>query len=306
MAYKSHIWLSCDDVDRVLNALPKYNLFGLNDASYEQAKVIVLPVPYDSTSSYRTGSRDAPHAIIDASRNLELYSEELDYDISKIGIYTLEELAPHMGSPEAMVGRIEKEVGIILDDGKVPLILGGEHTVALGAIKAMARKYKDFSVVSFDAHSDSREEFMGTKYSHSCVMARVREFCKSCYIVGVRSTDELSKKKYEKQMLFMKDVKKISADNIAKKIIEHTAQNIYMTFDFDVLDPSEMPSVGTPEPSGLRFAELTEILRIVLKNKKLLGLDFTELNPIPGLIAPNYLAAKLIYLTLGYAYKTEK
>ena len=293
-------------MDRVLNALPKYNLFGLDDASYEKAKVVVLPVPYDSTSSYRAGSRDAPHAIIEASRNLELYSEELNMDISSIGIYTLEELAPHMGSPEAMIGRIENEINIILNDGKLPLILGGEHTVALGAIKAMTHRHKDFSIVSFDAHSDSREEFMGTKYSHACVMSRARELCKSCYTVGVRSTDEPSRKKYGKQMLFMKDVKKRNADSIAKKIIENTAKNIYITFDFDVIDPSEMPSVGTPEPNGLRFAELTDMLRIVLKRKNLLGLDFTELNPIPGLIAPNYLAAKLIYLTLGYAHKTGK
>jgi len=298
--------LNCDKMDRVLNALPKYNLFGLNNSSYENARVVVLPVPYDSTSSYRAGSRDAPHAIIDASRNLELYSEELDGDISKTGIYTLEELAPHMGSPEAMVERVEKEINIILDDDKMPLILGGEHTVALGAIKALAHKHKDFSVVSFDAHSDSREELFSTKYSHACVMARARESCKSCYTVGVRSTDKPSKEKYGKQMLFMKDIRKMNAGGIAKKIIENTARNIYITFDFDVIDPSEMPSVGTPEPDGLHFAELTEILRGVLENKKLLGLDFTELNPIAGLIAPNYLAAKLIYLTLGYAYRANK
>ncbi len=290
---------------RVLNAMPPYNLFGLEDQDYEKAKVVVLPVPYDSTSTYRTGSRDGPRAIIEASRPMELYSEELDADISKIGIYTLEEIEPDLDSPKKTVDRIAKEVSIILDDSKMPLLLGGEHTIAVGAIAAVSKKFKDFSVLHFDAHSDSRDEFMGSKYCHACIMARARELCKSCYSVGVRSTDEESARKYSKDTLYMKDMQGMSTKQIVDKILENTEKNLYITIDLDVLDPSEMPSTGTPEPGGMRYNELKGILKGLLKERKLIGIDFNEMCPIPGLTAPNFLAAKLIYATLGYAFSNK-
>ena len=288
---------------KILNAMPPYNLFGIEEQDYDKAKVVVLPVPYDSTSTYKVGSREGPHAIIEASRPMEFYSEELGRDISSIGIYTLDELAPDFDSPKKMVDRIAREVSLILEDSKVPLLLGGEHTIAIGAVKSIAGKYKDFSVLHFDAHSDSYDEFFSTKYCHACVMARIREMCKSCYSVGVRSTREETVKKYGSSTLYMKETRKMTAKQIVDKILDNTKKNIYITIDLDVLDPSEMPSTGTPEPGGMLYNDLKEVLKGVLKEKNLIGIDFNELCPIPGMVAPNFLAAKLIYLTLGYAFK---
>lgn len=291
---------------RLLHSLPPYNLFGLEEQDYGSAKVAVLPVPYDSTASYRAGSREGPHAIIQASRNLELYSAELDRDISKIGIYTLEELEPDVNSAEGMAKRIEKEVGIILGDSKVPFLLGGDHSISIGAIRAVADAEKDFSVLHFDAHSDSRNEYMGSRYSHACVTARARELAKNCFSVGVRSLDEDSARAYRKEMLYMSDVRELGAEKAAKAIIRNTAGSIYLTIDLDVLDPGIMPSVGTPEPDGMDFGTITGILKTVLEKKKLLGLDMTELCPIPGMVAPDYTAAKLAYLILGYAFAKKE
>ena len=286
---------------QILNSAAPYNLFGLEDQSYEKAKFVVLPVPYDSTMSYGSGSRDGPDAIIRASRHIELYSEELGFSPADAGIYTLEQLEPDVSGPEAMVKRIAREVSIIIDDGKVPLLLGGEHTVALGAVMAIANAGDDFSVLHFDAHSDSREEFMNSKYSHACVMARIRDMCKSTYSVGVRSIDEQGYSKYSKDILYMKDMRTMSDEAIVNSISKHIKENVYITIDLDVLDPSEMPSVGTPEPGGMRYTSLINILSGVLKGRKLIGADISELAPIPGMRAPDYLAAKLAYGLVGMA-----
>ncbi len=287
----------------VLNTTAPYNLFGLEGQDYKTAKVAVLPVPYDSTSTFKVGSREGPRAIIDASRALELYSEEFDEVIAdKIGIFTLDEIAPDYNSPEGMVNRIAKEVSIVLEDGKMPLLLGGEHTIAVGAVKAIAKKYKDFSVLHFDAHADSRDEFMSTKYCHACVMARIREMCKSCFSVGVRSIDKDSAHEHEKEIFYLKDMRGMDGKKIIDTILKNTKENIYITLDLDVLDPSEMPSTGTPEPDGMCYSQLKSIMKGVLAKKKLIGMDVNELNPIPGMVAPNFLAAKLIYQTLGYAF----
>lgn len=289
---------------KILNSLPPYNLFGLEDQDYKNAKVVAVPVPYDSTTTYRAGTRDGPRAIIEASRNMELYSEETGSDISKIGIFTTDEIAPDVSSPENMVKRIEAEIKPIIEDKKIPLLLGGEHTISLGSIRALAKAGKNFTLLHFDAHSDSREELAGSKFCHACVVARAQEYCKS-YSVGVRSIDERSAKK-SKNILLMKDIYEMETKEIVKSILKNTSKDIYLSVDLDVLDPSEMPSVGTPEPEGFTYHQLKEIIKGVVKESNVVGLDVVELNPIPGFAAPNYLAAKLIYLTLGFAFDSKK
>lgn len=284
-----------------LNQTAPYNLFGIEDTDYKSSKIIVLPIPYDSTTSYKTGTRDGPRAIIDASRYLEPYNEELNTDISKIGIFTMKEMMPNVSSPEAMAKEIRKEVSVILNDSKIPLLLGGDHSISIGALAAVAESGKEFSVLHFDAHSDSRDSFMGSKYSHASVMARAREVCDRCYSVGVRSINKEGMEKHSGDILFRKDMHGKSLGEIVDIISSKIKKDVYLTIDFDVLDPSEMPSVGTPEPDGLKFYELIFIIKEIFKHKNIIGLDFTELAPIPGMIAPNYLAAKLIYLILGYA-----
>ncbi len=287
----------------VLNQMPPYNLFGLEDVSYEKAKIAVLPIPYDSTSTYKTGSREGPGAIIEASRNMELYDYEIGKDISKIGIYTLETMAPDLSSTEKMVSNIRDELMPVIQDGKIPLLIGGEHTIAIGGISALSKSVKKpFSVLHFDAHSDSRDEIYGAKYCHACILARVMELGIDTYSVGIRSIDKESAKAYSRRMLFRERMHSMPIDEIVEAIISNTKEDIYLTFDFDVLDPSIMPSTGTPEPDGLDYHETAMILKGVLSAKNLIGMDFTELNPIPGNIAPDFLAAKLIYKTIGFAY----
>jgi agmatinase len=285
---------------KILNSAQPYNLFGLEDQDYNKSKVVAVPIPYDSTTTYRSGTRDGPRAIIEASRTVELYNEETGTDISKIGIFTTDEILPDFSSPENMVKRIEKEIIPILDDGKMPLLLGGEHTVSLGGLTPIAKNNKDITYLQFDAHSDSRDTFMGSKYCHACVVSRAREMCDT-YSVGLRSVTEEDSK--NKNVLFMKDIHKLNTKEVVETILKNTKNDIYLSVDLDVIDPSEMPSTGTPEPDGLSFYQLKEIIKGIVSERKVLGMDFVELNPIPGFIAPNYLAAKLIYLTLGYTFK---
>ncbi len=286
-----------------LNAMPKYNLFGLEEQDYEKAKVVVLPVPYDATSTYKPGARNGPHAIIEASRNIELYSYELGKNISEIGIYTTDEIAPDFSSPENMIKRINKEVSIVLDDGKVPMLLGGEHTITLGALSALHFHNEELSVLQFDAHADSYDEIFGSRYTHASVMARAKELYNSTFQVGIRSIDKDSAQKIDKtRTLFMDQIHSMSDEEIIDAIVDATEEKLYITIDLDVLDPSEMPSVGTPEPDGMRFWQLSKILNGIAKKKKLAGIDIVELNPIPYLHAPDFLAAKLAYLSIGYFF----
>jgi agmatinase len=228
---------------------------------------------------------------------MELYNEETGKDISSIGIFTTDEIAPDFSSPENMVKRIEKEVIHVLDDRKMPLLIGGEHTVSLGSLRPIAAQNKKMTFLHFDAHSDMRDSFMGSKYCHACVAARAKELCNT-YGVGIRSTDEEGAKRGGKSLLYMKDMHSMDTKGIIENIVKNTQEKVYISVDLDVIDPSEMPSVGTPEPDGLSFLQIKEIIKGVTRKKKILGMDFVELNPIPGFVAPNYLAAKLIYYAL--------
>ena len=231
---------------------------------------------------------------------MELYSYELSADVSKIGICTLQSMAPDVSSPENMLVKIKDEVGIILDDKKIPLLIGGEHTITIGALQALKERGRDVTLIQFDAHADSRDELLGSKYMHATVAARAKELCGSVFQVGLRSIDAESVTKADRQsMLFMEDIRRMGMSEAISVIVDATKSNVYLSIDLDVLDPSEMPSVGTPEPDGLRFFELVKMIKGIADRKQLAGLDFTELCPIPGMHAPDYLAAKLIYLTLG-------
>jgi agmatinase len=158
-------------------------------------------------------------------------------------------------------------------------------------------------VIHFDAHSDSRDTFFGSKYCHACVIARAREVCDSVYSVGIRSTEEEGYKKHRNSTIYRMDMHEKTTQEVVDFLVENTKQNVYITVDLDVLDPSEMPSLGTPEPDGLSYHELLSIIKGILSKKKLVGADFVELAPIPGMIAPDYLAAKLILMTIGYGVK---
>lgn len=281
--------------------LEPYNFGGLEKQDYQSSKVVIFPVPYESTTYYKSGTKEGPQAIIDASRHMELYDAELEKDISQVGIFTLPELEPSKDSPKETLLRVERVITKILSDKKFPLMLGGEHSITLGAVSAFKKKYpRNLSVLQLDAHTDLREKFEGTKYHQGSIMRRVRELNISVTQVGIRSMSE-----EEAEYIKKEKIKNIFyAPKIPiERIIATLKKNVYLTFDLDALDPSIMPSVGTPEPGGLGWYETLQIIKKVAEKRRIVGADVVELCPIPGLIAPDFLAAKLVYKIIGYAVK---
>jgi agmatinase len=267
-------------------------------SDYGNSRFVILPVPYEQTTTYKTGTKEGPQAIITASKQVELFDEELKTEAYKVGIYTAEELEPTSKGPEEMIKRIYRAGREFLKDRKVIVMLGGEHTVSIGMIKAYREKYKDLSVLQLDAHADLRQSYQGSRFSHACTMRRVREFAPAIQ-VGIRnlSLEEHNWVKRNKIRLFYaREKEKITIDQIIDSLLE----NVYLTFDLDFLDPSIMPSVGTPEPGGYLWYETLELLRAAAQKVNIVGFDIVELCPQPGNIAPDFLAAKMIYKLIGY------
>ena len=270
------------------------------DHVYEEARIVVVPVPYDSTTSFRAGSRYAPAAIIDASRHLEDFDVELRIDPSEQGIYTLPEISPDMSGPKSLVRQIQSAVAQILSDGKIPAVLGGEHTVATGAVFACAEQYDDLSVLYLDAHADLRDSYMGTRWGHASVAARVSEIC-PLVEVGARS---ISAAEYS----FSKSVgipihfwpPDGNYSDLIAKVCAQLSSNVYISIDLDALDPSIMSAVGTPEPGGMTWRETTALLRQVAVESNVVGFDIVELSPEEGPVACSSTAARLAYKMMGY------
>lgn len=280
----------------------RYNFGALpeNLTQYETSTAVILPVPYDSTSSYRAGTREGPRAIIAASRQVELFDEELLEDVSLRGIHTLGELIPDMRGPERMIERVCNVSKEILTDKKMLVTLGGEHSITLGVVQALAEKYPDLSVLQIDAHLDMRESYEESIYNHACVMRRIFEIC-SITQVGIRNFSH-------EEHIFIKahNLKPFYALNMYKNngwyddVVAHLGPNVYITIDLDGLDPSIMPSVSTPEPGGLGWYETLRLLKMVCGRKKIVGFDVMELCPNPTDISSDFTAAKLVYKLIGY------
>lgn len=279
-----------------------YNFGGINSkySQYETSKVVVLLIPYDSTTSYKGGAREGPEAIVRASRNLEVYDEELGQEIHKVGIHTFAEIQPSLKSPEENIKVVKAVTTKVVYDGKLPVILGGEHTLSIGAIQALKGKYQGLSVLQLDAHPDLMDESEDTKYSHACVMRRVYEICPFVQ-VGIRCVS-LAESNFIKE----NGLKTVSARQWLSKekgvdfVLSNLTEDVYVTIDLDVFDPSEMPAVGTPEPGGLGWYGVVDLLRSVTLDKNVVGFDVVELCPQGGNIAPDFLAAKLAYKLIGY------
>jgi len=277
-----------------------FNFGGMTNQDYPKAKVVILPVPYESTTYYRSGTKNGPQAIIDASRHMELYDINLKKSIKETDIFTLEALEPSKNLPKETVLRIKDVIERILEDKKIPVMLGGEHSITTGAISAFKEKCFDFSVLQIDAHSDLRDEFQDTKYHHGCVMRRVRNLNSSAVQVGIRSVSP-----EEAEYIESKKVNNIFyyPDLPIDKIVSTLKENVYLTFDLDALDPSIMPAVGTPEPGGLSWYEAINLIEKVGRERKIIGADVVELSPIPSMIAPDFLSAKLVYKIISYIIK---
>jgi agmatinase len=280
---------------------PHVNFASLDedDSSFERSRVVVLPVPYDSTVTARAGTRDGPRAIIEASADMELYDVGLGIEPWRHGIHTLPELAPHTGSPEAMAERIEAVVGELLDAGKFVVTLGGEHTVAVGAVRAHAKRTPGLSVLAFDAHSDMRDEYLDSRFNHACTLRRAHEHAPVTQ-VGLRSAsfeDAAFVRDEGLGFYSPKDFRLAGVDAVAARL----SDTVYITIDLDSFDPAEMAAVGTPEPGGLHWDEVSDLLIAVTKTKRVVGFDVTELSPSLGPRSCAQLAAKLTYRLIGLA-----
>ncbi len=277
--------------------------------SFDDAKVVVVPVPYDATASYGSGTRYGPSAIIEASSQLELYDIELGKNTcDSLPVYTMDELAISKGSPEKTLETVKQAVGRIRELGKRPVVLGGEHSITSGAVAGLGEKV---SVLQIDAHADLRDSYEGTKYSHASVMRRIHEMSDEVVQVGIRSMSdeeaEFAKEKkvdifYADQLIQNKENGRISKGDI-EKIASKLTGNLYVTVDVDGFDPSVVPGTGTPEPGGLLWHDVLDIMRAV-SSKNVVGFDIVEVLPSPPFRTSEFLAAKLAYKMMGYFWST--
>ena len=271
-------------------------------ASFDNAKAIILPIPLESTTSYVNGTRNGPREILVASSHMELWDEELNTDIHGIGIYTLPEMELPFDDMGELMAEIRRVVAAIVEHDKFPIVLGGEHSITSPVVAAMAAKHPGLSVLQIDAHADLRDCYMGTRYNHACAMRRVLEFAR-CTQVGIRSlsTEEAKAAPTLPTDIFF-DVNMRRDKNWIEQVVESLGETVYITIDCDGMDPAIMPAVGTPEPGGLSWYEMLSLLRSVISNRHVVGCDLVELCPIPGMVAPNFLCAKLVYKILTYRF----
>jgi agmatinase len=268
----------------------------------DTARIAVIPAPYDGTTTWLKGADRGPEAIIEASAHLELYDIETDSEVYHRGILTEEPVAGQ-ASPEAMIQLVQERVERQLESGRFPVLLGGEHSVSLGAVRAISGWYKDLCVLQLDAHADLREEFEGSPYNHACVMARIRELAPIVQ-VGIRSMDASEKAALDPRRVFF-------AESLAERphwiaeVLALLSPRVYLTFDLDALDPAIMPSTGTPEPGGLGWYQTLELLKLLCAERELVGFDLVELCPGASR-APDFLAAKLVYKLLSYRFEGAK
>ncbi len=291
------------------NTIKNYIALEEEYSSLKKSKVVVMPVPYDKTATYIKGTVNGPEAIIDASKKMELFDEELNQETYKIGIHTMEPLPVQDMAPEAMVEKVYASTLELLKANKFPVLLGGEHSLSIGSVKAFKEVYPDLSVLHLDAHYDMRDEYYGSKLNHGCVARRISEICPIVQ-TGMRS---LSKE--EKDFLSAQANGRVKTVNVYdilemplwKDVISNgLSEHVYVSIDLDVFDPSLMPAVGTPEPGGIGWYETLDLLREVSKDKKIVGFDVVELCPIKGQVSSDFLAAKLVYRLLGYVFPTKK
>jgi agmatinase len=285
------------------NFWPSSTFAALNEeqSAFETAKFVVVPVGYDSTTTWRVGTRTGPAAIIEASMNMELWDYELKRDVSEAGIHTTEDVAPDVNGPQFMSQRVDEVIGEVLDAGKFPVMLGGEHSLTFGGVSALAKRSEKISILQIDAHTDLRDEYAGTKYGHGCVMRRCSELENVAKIVqvGLRSaSQEEMEEKPEKCVQFWAEDIVSDFNSFIPKILDELEGDVYLTFDVDGLDPSIIPETGTPEPGGLTYYQAIALFRAVCEQKNVKAFDCLEL--IGGHPASAFCTARIVYKVMGY------
>lgn len=275
--------------------------FGGNEVvySYSESGIIIVPVPYDETSTWMKGADKGPDAILEASVNLEFYDIETSSEAHLKGIFTIPPLL-EKESPEKLTEDVYYRILTLLSENKFPVIIGGNHTVSIGSIKAFSEYYDNLTVLQLDAHSDLRQIYEGSEFNHACAMARAREYA-SLVQVGIRSMSAEELPYIDKGRIFFSH--ELYYDkSLYKKAIGKLSENVYITIDLDVFDPSIMPSTGTPEPGGPSYFELLHFMRDVINARNVVGFDIVELCPSATNKAPDFIASKIIYQLLSYRF----
>lgn len=270
------------------------------DAEYGAARFAVLPIPYDATTSFSAGAREGPRAIIAASRQLEDYDVELGRESYRAGIATLDPLEPDARGPEAMHERIYQAARRIVRDGKFLIGLGGEHGVTLGLVRAVHTKHRKLSVLQIDAHADLRDSYHNSPYSHACVMRRIHEMGVEAVGVGVRSYSRAEARFIHsaKKQIIPARLCHETSDWIAD-VVRALSESVYVTIDIDGFDPAYAPGTGTPEPGGLDWHQVADLLAAVAREREIVGADVVEVRPLPPATVTEYLAARLVYRIIG-------
>lgn len=280
------------------------NYAGIPDefAQLEKAKVVLIPVPYDGTSTWGKGADKGPQAFLEASDNMEWYDIETDTEVYQQGIY-LANAIEEDSSPEAMVNAVHKVTKEYIKRNKFVTLFGGEHSISIGTIRAFNECFDNLTVLHIDAHADIRKSYNGSKFNHACAMHEASQTT-NLIQVGIRSMDAIEKTFMdEEKTFFAHDM--VNDEYWTDKVIDLMTDNVFITFDLDVLDPSIMPSTGTPEPGGLFYYETLEFLKQVFEDKNVVGFDIVELCPNKVDKSSDFLAAKLYYKMLSYKFMGE-
>jgi len=272
----------------------KFGDFEKKYSMLENSSIVIIPVPYDETSSWIKGSKKGPYAILEASNYLEYYDIETKSEVYLQGIYTTEPVL-NSQTPDQMVNSVYEEVVKYLKQDKFVVLIGGNHSISIGAIKSFANYFNNLTILQLDAHSDLRNEYMGSKYNHACVMARALEYC-NIVQVGIRSMDKEELKLVNSEKIFYAHEYNSEKNEL---IINQLTENVYITIDLDVFDPSVVPSTGTPEPGGFFWNDVNNLLKSISKNSNIVGFDIVELCPNEIFKASDFLAAKLLYRLLS-------
>jgi len=281
-------------------------------ASWKSSRFVIIPFPVDMTATYQAATRNGPRAMLDASAHMELFDEENKSEPYRAGIFVSTEIPATTTAPGAALKEVERRVRAAGKAGKLPILLGGEHSGSAAAVAALKRKYGQLTVLQFDAHADLRSEYMGSPLHHACVGRRIVEQGVKLIQVGVRSMSEEEDRflrKTEDVKTFYASEVRYNLAEVTKGIVSSLQGNVYISIDLDVFDPGIMPAVVTPEPGGLTWFEVTDILRDVMRGScDIVGFDVMALAPIAGMVAPDYLAARLCYRLMGWliARQAEK
>ena len=270
--------------------------------SFDDSRVVILPVPVDRTTSYGGGTRNGPHEILQASSHMELWDEEVGADVHGIGLFTLPEMELPFGELEPLMCEIQRVAAEVLARDKFLVTIGGEHSITPPLVAAAAAKHRGLHVLQIDAHADLRETYMGTPHNHACAMWGSLKHAELTQ-VGIRSmsTEEAAAVRGLNTTVFYDHDMRRDPDWITK-VVASLGDPVYISIDVDGFDPAIMPATGTPEPGGLSWYEMLSLLRATMSSRNVVACDVVELAPIPGMHAPNFLCAKLIYKILTYKF----